>query len=100
MTDSGAHRRSDYLPLRAPRGPALSCKGWQQEAVLRMLLNSLDPEVGEQPQDLVMSGAAGKAAAGWDSFRSIVASLKHLEGDESLVVESGQPAGVSRTGVF
>jgi urocanate hydratase len=99
MTGSGPHSASDYQPVRAPRGAALSCKGWQQEAVLRMLLNSLDPEVAERPQDLVISGAAGKAAAGWDSFRSIVASLKQLEGDESLVVESGKPAGISRTSV-
>ena len=84
-------------PVRAPRGLVLSCKGWQQEAVLRMLLNSLDPEVAERPQDLVICGAAGKATANWKSFRSIVASLRQLAGDESLIVESGQPAGVFRT---
>jgi len=93
----GAQNTAAYQPVQAPRGSALSCKGWQQEAVLRMLLNSLDPEVAERPQELFVCGAAGKAAADWDSFRSIVASLRQLEGDESLVVESGKPAGVFRT---
>ena len=73
-----------YQPVRAPRGAALSCKGWQQEAVLRMLLNSLDPDVAERPQELVISGAAGKAAADWDSVQAIVASLRQLGSDESL----------------
>jgi len=93
----GAQNTADYQPVRAPRGAVLSCKGWQQEAVLRMVLNSVDPEVAERPQNLVICGAAGKAAADWDSFRSIVSSLRQLEGDESLVVESGKPAGVFRT---
>ena len=97
MTSSGADGRSAYQRVRAPRGLVLSCKGWQQEAVLRMLLNSLDPEVAERPQELVICGAAGKAAADWDSLHSIVGALRQLEGDESLVVESGEPAGVFRT---
>ena len=85
-----------YQFTRAPRGASLSCKGWQQEAVLRMLLNSLDPEVAERPQDLVIGGAAGKAAADWESLHAIVASLRQLNDDESLAVESGKPAGVFR----
>jgi len=97
MTDSGAPSSSAHQPVRAPRGASISCKGWQQEAVLRMLLNSLDPEVAERPQSLVICGSAGKAAADWDSFRSIVASLRQLDGDESLVVESGKLSGVFRT---
>jgi urocanate hydratase len=88
-----------YQPLRAPRGLSLSCQSWQQEAVLRMLLNSLDPEVAEHPQELVIGGAAaGKAAADWDSFQSIVETLRQLAGDESLTVQSGKPSSVSRTG--
>jgi urocanate hydratase len=83
--------------MRAPRGKELSCKGWPQEAILRMLVNSLDPEVAECPQELFLSGSAGKAAADWDSLQSIMASLRQLEGDQSLVIESGKPAGLSRT---
>jgi urocanate hydratase len=93
---SGTHNPSAYQPVRAPHGAALSCKGWQQEAVLRMLLNSLDPEVAERPQDLIISSSAGQAAADWESFKSIVASLRRLEGDETLLVESGKPASVTR----
>ena len=87
-----------YQPVRAPRGAALSCKGWQQEAVLRMLLNSLDPDVAEQPQELVISGAAGKAAADWESLQAIAASLRQLEGQESLRVEAGALAGAAAGG--
>jgi urocanate hydratase len=86
-----------YQPLRAPRGAALSCQGWQQEAVLRLLLNSLDPDVAERPQDLVLSGAGGKAAADCDSLQSIAAALRRLAGDETLRIESGNPAGAART---
>jgi len=93
----GAQNTAAYQPMGAPRGASLSCKGWQQEAVLRMLLNSLDPEVAERPQDLVLGGAAGKAVADWDSFHSIVASLRQIEGDETLLVKSGKPAGVYRS---
>lgn len=96
MTTPSAHNTAAHQPVRAPRGTALSCKGWQQEAVLRMLMNSLDPEVAERPEDLVISGAAGKAAADWDSFHAIVASLRGLAGDESLRVESGKLAGKPR----
>ncbi|HTZ46144.1 MAG TPA: urocanate hydratase [Verrucomicrobiae bacterium] len=84
-------------PFRAPRGTALSCKGWQQEAALRMLLNNLDPEVGEKPEDLVVYGGTGKAARNWDCFHAIVRSLRALEGDETLLVQSGKPVAVFRT---
>ena len=83
--------------IRAPRGRTLSCKGWQQEAALRMLMNNLDPEVAERPQDLVVYGGRGKAARDWDCFNAIVRSLKALEDDETLLVQSGKPVGVFRT---
>ncbi len=84
-------------PFRAPRGTELSCKGWQQEAALRMLLNNLDPEVGEKPEDLVVYGGTGKAARNWDCFHAIVKSLRALGGDETLLVQSGKPVAVFRT---
>ena len=84
-------------PIRAPRGTELSCKGWVQEAALRMLLNNLDPEVAEAPEDLVVYGGTGKAARNWESFEAIVASLKDLESDETLLVQSGKPVGIVRT---
>jgi urocanate hydratase len=84
-------------PFRAPRGSTLSCKGWQQEAALRMLLNNLDPEVAEKPQDLVVYGGTGKAARNWDCFHTIVKSLRALEADETLLVQSGKPIAVFRT---
>src|SRR5271168_595878 len=84
-------------PFRAARGTALSCKGWQQEAALRMLLNNLDPEVAERPEDLVVYGGTGKAARNWDCFHAIVKSLRALEGDETLLVQSGKPVAVFRT---
>jgi len=83
--------------IRAPRGSAISCKGWQQEAALRMLMNNLDPDVAERPEDLVVYGGSGKAARNWDAFDAIVASLKALEHDETLLVQSGKPVGVFRT---
>src|SRR5690348_1899431 len=83
--------------VRAPRGTELSCKGWQQEAALRMLMNNLDPEVAERPQDLVVYGGSGKAARNWDCFDAIVRSLRDLEGDETLLVQSGKPVGIFRT---
>ena len=84
-------------PIRAPRGTALSCKGWPQEAALRMLMNNLDPDVAERPDDLVVYGGSGKAARNWDAYHAIVASLRSLEGDETLVVQSGKPVGIFRT---
>jgi urocanate hydratase len=83
--------------VRAPRGTTLSCKGWQQEAALRMLMNNLDPDVAERPDDLVVYGGTGKAARDWPSFDAIVATLRRLEHDETLLVQSGKPVGVFRT---
>jgi len=83
--------------IRAPRGSTLSCKGWQQEAALRMLMNNLDPEVAERPGDLVVYGGTGRAARSWEAFDAIVATLKRLENDETLLVQSGKPVGVFRT---
>ena len=83
--------------IRAPRGGKLSCKGWQQEAALRMLMNNLDPEVAERPEELVVYGGRGKAARNWDCYNAIVSSLKRLENDETLLVQSGKPVGVLRT---
>ena len=83
--------------LRAPRGSDLSCRGWVQEAALRMLHNNLDPEVAERPEDLVVYGGTGKAARDWPSFDRIVASLRDLRDDETLLVQSGKPVGIART---
>ena len=83
--------------IRAPRGRELSCRGWHQEAALRMLMNNLDPEVAERPDDLVVYGGAGKAARNWPSFHAIVRSLRSLANDETLLVQSGKPVGVFRT---
>ena len=83
--------------IRAPRGTELSCKGWPQEAALRMLMNNLDPEVAERPEDLVVYGGSGRAARSWAAFDAIVAELRRLEGDETLLVQSGKPVGVFRT---
>src|SRR5579859_105471 len=83
--------------VRASRGTAISCKGWQQEAALRMLMNNLDPEVAERPDDLVVYGGSGKAARDWASFDAIVRSLQSLEGDETLLVQSGKPVGIFHT---
>jgi urocanate hydratase len=86
-----------YTPIKAPRGNRLSCKGWQQEAAMRMLMNNLDEEVAERPQDLVVYGGTGKAARNWDCYRAIIHALKQLENDETLLVQSGKPVGVFRT---
>jgi urocanate hydratase len=83
--------------VRAPRGSIISCKGWPQEAALRMLMNNLDPEVAERPEDLVVYGGTGRAARSWDAFHAIVKELRALENDETLVVQSGKPVGVFRT---
>src|SRR5205809_6387268 len=84
-------------PLRAPRGSNLSCRSWLSEAALRMLMNNLDPEVAERPQDLVVYGGIGKAARNWRCFEQIVAALRALEDDETLLIQSGKPVGVFRT---
>ncbi|HSH46651.1 MAG TPA: urocanate hydratase [Longimicrobiales bacterium] len=86
--------------IRAPRGTELSCKGWQQEAALRMLMNNLDPEVAERPEDLVVYGGTGRAARSWEAFDAIVATLRDLEDDETLLVQSGKPVGVFRTHAY
>src|SRR5215813_9697735 len=83
--------------IRAPRGTSLTCKGWQQEAAMRMLMNNLDEEVAERPQDLVVYGGTGKAARNWDCYHAIVRSPKALESDETLLVQSGKPVGVFQT---
>ena len=88
---------SSYTPVRAPRGNQLSCKGWAQEAAMRMLMNNLDPDVAERPQDLVVYGGTGRAARNWDCYHAIVRSLKSLENDETLLVQSGKPVGIFRT---
>jgi len=83
--------------IKAPRGKELSCKGWIQEAALRMLMNNLDPEVAEKPDELIVYGGYGKAARNWDSFDAIVSSLKNLENDETLLIQSGKPVGIFKT---
>jgi urocanate hydratase len=83
--------------IRAPRGTSLTCKGWPQEAALRMLMNNLDPDVAERPDDLVVYGGSGKAARSWEAFDAIVRTLKALESDETLLVQSGKPVGVFKT---
>ena len=83
--------------IRAPRGAALNCKGWHQEAALRCLMNNLDAEVAEKPDELIVYGGTGKAARNWESFDAIVRSLQELENDETLLVQSGKPVGVFRT---
>ncbi|TMF12898.1 MAG: urocanate hydratase, partial [Chloroflexi bacterium] len=84
-------------PIRAARGTQLSTRGWQQEAALRMLCNNLDPEVAERPEDLVVYGGTGKAARDWPSFHAIVAALRRLKDDETLLVQSGKAVGIFRT---
>jgi urocanate hydratase len=83
--------------IKAPRGGELSCKGWQQEAAMRMLMNNLDPDVAENPSELVVYGGRGKAARNWECFDAIVESLKNLEGDETLLIQSGKPVGIFKT---
>ncbi|MCZ6734778.1 MAG: urocanate hydratase [Planctomycetota bacterium] len=92
-TDSSSRPRT----VRAPRGPKRTCKTWQAEAAMRMLMNNLDPEVAENPQELVVYGGRGQAARSWEAFDTIVASLKSLEPDETLLVQSGKPVGICRT---
>ena len=83
--------------VRAPRGATLTCKGWGQEAAMRMLMNNLDPDVAERPEELVVYGGRGKAARNWECFEAIVRTLRELENDETLLVQSGKPVGVFRT---
>jgi urocanate hydratase len=93
----GTNPKTGYQPINAPRGTEISCKGWQQEAAMRMLMNNLDPEVAEKPEELIVYGGRGKAARNWECYHAIVASLKSLENDETLLVQSGKPVGIFRT---
>ena len=86
-----------HEPVRAPRGSQLSCKGWAQEAAMRMLMNNLDPEVAEHPDQLIVYGGSGRAARSWDAYAAIVRTLQNLENDETLLVQSGKPVGVLKT---
>jgi urocanate hydratase len=94
---SAAVLEPQHRIIRAPRGPERTCKGWIQEAALRMLMNNLDPEVAEDPDRLVVYGGSGKAARSWHDFDTIVATLRKLENDETLLIQSGKPVGVIRT---
>jgi urocanate hydratase len=93
MNDTGKHMQ----PIRAPRGTERSCKGWVQEAALRMLMNNLDSEVAEKPEELIVYGGVGKAARNWDCYHAIVRSLRELENDETLLIQSGKPVAVFKT---
>jgi urocanate hydratase len=87
----------EYTPIHAPRGTTVSCKGWHQEAAMRMLMNNLDEEVAENPRKLIVYGGSGRAARSWDAFHAIVRALKNLENDETLLIQSGKPVGTFRT---
>ena len=89
--------KSESRTIRAPRGSVMACKTWQAEAAMRMLMNNLDPEVAEDPSVLVVYGGRGQAARSWPAFDAIVETLKRLEPDETLLVQSGKPVGVVRT---
>ena len=91
------YKAAPYSPIHAPTGTALSCRGWHQEAALRMLMNNLDPDVAENPAELIVYGGTGKAARNWACYERIVQTLKRLDNDETLLVQSGKPAGVFRT---
>ncbi len=96
-THEGNHPTNARLPIHAPHGTELSAKSWQTEAPLRMLMNNLDPEVAERPEDLVVYGGTGRAARSWPAYDALLASLRDLEADETLLVQSGKPVGVMRT---
>ncbi len=97
--NSSTKKLEEHRPrtVRAPRGTTLSCKGWQQEAALSMIMNNLDPDVAERPNDLVVYGGSGRAARSWAAFDAIVHSLRELGDDETLLVQSGKPVGIFRT---
>jgi urocanate hydratase len=97
MTPTSAGTSAGPREVRAPRGTTITCKGWQQEAAMRMLMNNLDPDVAERPEDLVVYGGTGKAARSWPAFDAIVRELQRLDGDETLLVQSGKPVGVVTT---
>ena len=91
--------QTKYNPVKykTPKGPGISCKGWVQEAALRMLLNNLDPAVAERPDDLIVYGGRGKAARNFESLDLIIKALKDLNGDETLLIQSGKPVGILQT---
>src|ERR1700748_3250142 len=93
MRNESSGPGSGPRPVRAPRGTSLSCQGWPQEAAMRMLMNNLDPEVAEHPDQLIVYGGSGRAARSWPAFDAIVATLRGLAGDETLLVQSGKPVG-------
>jgi urocanate hydratase len=97
MAESRAQSASSYKPIRAPRGPELSCKGWQQEASLRLLMNSVDPAIAENPQELIVSGGIGKVARDWQAFHAIANSLQALADDETLLIYDGEPGPILKT---
>ncbi len=97
MTGTPAAATPGPRPVRAPRGTELTCRGWPQEAAMRMLMNNLDPEVAEHPDELIVYGGSGRAARSWAAFDAIVATLRDLRGDETLLIQSGKPVGVVRT---
>src|SRR5580658_6307524 len=86
-----------HEPIHAPRGPQRTCKGWAQEAAMRMLMNNLDPEVAEHPDQLIVYGGSGRAARSWDAYAAIIKTLQDLNDDETMLVQSGKPVGVMRT---
>src|SRR5580692_9859042 len=88
---------ASHEPIHAPRGSQRTCKGWAQEAAMRMLMNNLDPEVAEHPDQLIVYGGSGRAARSWDAYAAIIKTLQDLENDETLLVQSGRPVGVMRT---
>ncbi len=96
-TTTPKRKETEYRPVSAPRGTELSCKGWHQEAAMRMLMNNLDPDVAERPEDLIIYGGTGKAARNWHCYQAIVKALRGLGNDETLLVQSGKPVGVFRT---
>ena len=99
MAESRVQPANPYQPIRAPRGPQLSCKGWPQEAAMRLLMNSVDPAIAEHPQELIVSGGIGKLARDWEAFHAIAESLPRLEADETLLIRDGQPGPILKTTV-
>src|SRR5688500_12042854 len=97
LGESPVASASQLHAIKAPTGTALSCRGWHQEAALRMLMNNLGPAVAERPEDLIVYGGGGKAARNWECYERIVSTLRRLENDETLLVQSGKPVGVFRT---
>lgn len=99
VAESRAQTASSSKPIRAPRGPQISCKGWQQEAALRLLMNSADPAIADYPERLMVSGGVGKLARDWQAFHAITKSLQTIDGDETLVIDDGQPGPILETNV-